>query len=124
VIESLGSITEEVFVRTETRAMRCGAAEDRGCGMVRRRRGRRLLIGRRLLLLGRLLGRLLRCFLRCHEHSTPLRFQNMVIGYVWYSRVCAVSKILSAQFGLVDGNRDQLCTWRFPTGPECEVVKS
>ena len=38
----------------------------------------------------------------------------MVIGYVWYSRVCAVSKILSAQFCLVDGKRDQLCTWEFP----------
>jgi hypothetical protein len=31
----------------------------------------------------------------------------MVIVYVWYSRVCAVSKILATQFVPVDGNRDQ-----------------
>ena len=76
VVESFGSVAEEMFDPTATRAVRRGAKNDRGCGKVRRRRGRRLLIERRLLLLGRLLCRLLRCFLRCHEHSTPLRFQK------------------------------------------------
>ncbi len=47
----------------------------------------------------------------------------MVIGYVWYSRVCAVSKILSVQFCLVNGKREQLCTWKFPAGPACGLEK-
>jgi hypothetical protein len=78
--------------------MRCRSEGNRGRGKVRRQRGRRLLIVRRLLLLGRLLCRLLCCcFLRCHEHSTPLQCQN-VSQCVWYSRVRAASKILFSRF--------------------------
>ena len=74
VVESIGDVAEELFDRTATRVMRCGAENDRKRGMVRRRRGRRLLVVPELLLL---LCRLLRCFLRCHEHSTSLQFQKL-----------------------------------------------
>jgi hypothetical protein len=58
--------------------MRLWSEENRGRGKVRRRRGRRLLIMRRLLLLRCLFCGLLRCcFLRCHENSTPLRCQTV-----------------------------------------------
>jgi hypothetical protein len=65
---------------------------------VRRRRGRRLLIVRRLLLLGRLFYGLLRCcFLRCHEHFTPLQCQN-VNRYV-----CGISEFVQrVKFSLLD----------------------
>ena len=74
VVESIGDVAEELFDRTATRVMRCGAENDRKRGMVRRRRGRRLLMVPELLLL---LCRLLRCFLCCHEHSTSLQFQKL-----------------------------------------------
>jgi hypothetical protein len=57
--------------------MRIGSDGNRGRGKARRRRGRRLLMVRLLLLLGRFFCRLLRCFLLCHEQSTSLRCQSM-----------------------------------------------
>jgi hypothetical protein len=69
------SLSEELprNCAVERGLQRCGWGENEwGCGIMRRRRGRRLLMVRLLLLF----GRLLRCFLRCHEYSTSLQFHQ------------------------------------------------
>jgi len=44
VVESVENVSEDVFDRIAIRVMRCEAEEDLECRMVRRRRGRRLLM--------------------------------------------------------------------------------
>lgn len=59
--------------------------------------------------------------------STPPPFDfKMVITYLWYSRVCAASKTVSAQFLRVGGNRRQplCCASRDSGDSRCEFLST